>query len=194
MNKIEICNVALGRIGQETIERIDEASETARQCNRFYDLTRKQVLRGFPWSFALRRVQLAQLTTSQKDFAYCYRYPSDALCVRAMYDESFEEDYRSNHYKIIGDAEGKVICTNIASAWMEYTADVQDTTVFDPQFVDAFAWKLASEIAYKLTGKLELMQNCIQAYNAFITDARTEDAHEDNYPEEESNRLADARF
>lgn len=37
MDKVIICNMALARIGHDAIELIDEPSEDARLCRRFYD-------------------------------------------------------------------------------------------------------------------------------------------------------------
>lgn len=53
MNNIEICNLALGRIGVDEINRMDEASQPARICTRYFNFTRQNVLRRFPWTLSL---------------------------------------------------------------------------------------------------------------------------------------------
>lgn len=116
MDKVEICNIALGRIGVGAIERLDEASEAARVCKRFYDFTRETVLKRFPWTFATRRVKLALLDATQPDYKYAYRYPSDALSLRYMYNEHFAGLPGKNEYKIIGDGNGRMLYTNIPRA------------------------------------------------------------------------------
>lgn len=194
MNKIEICNVALGRIGVESIERIDEASEAARVCERFYDFVRQTVLRRFPWTFATKRVQLALLEQQPPDYKYAYRYPSDALCLRHMYNAQYTGLTRDNQYKLLGSDAGKIIYTNIADAWIEYTADAKDPTFWDAQFIEAFSWKLAAEMAFALTGNINITQNCVQAYNAYFMDAAGEDANEENVLDPQLDRLALARF
>lgn len=194
MNQIEICNIALGRIGVETIERIDEASEAARVCRRFYDFVRQTVLRRFPWTFAAKRVRLALLEQQPPDYKYAYRYPSDALYLRHMFNDQFQGLPRSNEYKLIGSDDGRIIFTNIPDAWIEYTADAKDPTFFDAQFVEAFAWKLAAEISFALTGNMGITQNCVQAYNAYFMDAAGDDANEENVLDPQLDRLAAARF
>ena len=195
MDKIEICNIALGRIGVANIERIDEASEAARLCNRYYDFTRSNVLERFPWTFAARREQLALLdVTPTPDFKYAYRYPQDALCIQKMFNQHFVGYPWQNQYKIAGDKEGRVIYTNIENAWIEYTANVSDASQFDAQFIEALSWKLAAEIAYALTGNTQLMQMCVQAYNAYFAEAKSKDADEENIHDAVLDRLADARF
>lgn len=194
MDKIEICNIALGRIGIANIERLDEASEAARVCGRYYDFTRQNVLTRFPWTFAARRTQLALLNTVPQDYKYAYRYPSDVLCIRKLFNSEFAGLPKENYYKIVGDKEGRVIYTNIKNAWLEYTADVQDASQFDAQFIEALAWKLAAEIAFTLTNNMNITQTCIQAYNAYFSDAITKDAEEENLRDMQRDSLVMARF
>jgi len=194
MNNIEICNLALGRIGVEEINRMDEASNAARICTRYFDFTRQNVLRRFPWTFATKRVQLAQLDETAPDFQYVYQYPADALAVRLMYNEHFVGLPKDNHFRLMNGAGGRKIYCDIPNAWIEYTADVKDSELFDAQFVEAFSWKLASEMAFSLTGNMNLATNAIQAYNAYFTEAAGEDAAEDNQEEIVQDRLVNARW
>lgn len=194
MNKIQICNIALARIGVAPIETMDEASEAARACSQYYDFVRRNVLRKFPWTFATRRVTLAQLNTQPPDYKYAYRYPTDALALRKMYNEHYCKLPEKNEYKIISDTGGRVIYTNVKAANIEYTADVQDVTLFDDEFIEALGWKLAAEIAFMLTGNMNIAQTCVQAYNAYFTEAAADNAQEENVPDMQLDRLALARF
>lgn len=194
MNNIEICNLALGRIGVEEINRMDESSQAARICTRYFDFTRQNVLRRFPWTFATKRVQLAQLNETTPDYRYVYQYPADALAVRLMYNDSFIGLPKDNYFRIMSGTGGRKIYSNIADAHIEYTADIKDSEVFDSQFVEAFSWKLAAEMAFVLTGNMNLATNAIQAYNAYFTEAAGEDAAEDNQEEAVQDRLANARW
>lgn len=194
MDKIEIINLALARIGVAAIERLDEPSEAARQVRAFYEHTRRTVMRKHKWSFATRRAGLALVPATLKDYKYAYRYPTDAIYVHRLYAEGSKKPWDNRHYKIMSNKEGRLICTRQKFAEVEYTADITDTTLFDDGFVEAFSWKLASEIAFTLTGKQDLVTNAIQAYNAYFTEAVGADAAEDMEPTEYVNRLAMARF
>lgn len=194
MDKIEIINLALARIGVRAIERIDEPTEAARQTKTFYDHTRRTVLRKYNWSFATRRVGLALVPVTLGDYKYAYRYPTDAIDIRRIYQEGSDKPWDNKHYKIMSDKEGRLICTRQEFAEVEYTADITDTTLFDAGFVEAFSWRLAAEVAFALTGKADLVTNAVQAYNAYFTEAVGEDAAEYQEPEEYVNRLAMARF
>ena len=110
-----------------------------------------------------------------------------------MYNEHFCGLPRDNQYKIVSDKQGKAIYTNIGNAWIEYTVDVTDADLYDAQFVEAFGWKLAAEIAYALTGKLDLTQMRIQAYNAYFAEASSTDADEEHLLDPHIDRLAAAR-
>ena len=194
MDAIEICNIALTRIGVAEIERMDEASEPARICNRFYNFVRQNVLRKYPWSFAMKRVQLALVDEQAPDFKYVYQYPADALALRLMYNESFMGLPKANQYKIMNNGSGRKIYTNVPRAWIEYTADIKDASSFDAEFVESFAWKLAAEIAFSLTGNMNITNQCVQAYNAYFLEAAGDDASEDNMMDPVLDRLALARF
>lgn len=194
MDKIEIINLALARIGVAAIERIDEPSEAARQAKAFYDHARRTVLRKYPWTFATRSSELALLPEKSTAYKYAYRYPADALCLRRLYKIGSRKPWDRKYFKSASDKEGRTILTNMKFAEVEYTADITDTTLFDDGFIEALSWKLAAEIAFALTGKIELANNAVQAYNAYFADAAGEDAAEDREPEEDVNTFAMARF
>src|SRR3546814_17373670 len=62
MNAVEVCNLALGRIGEgasRPIQSLTEASEAARACNRVFASAMETTLRDFPWAFAQASVALA---------------------------------------------------------------------------------------------------------------------------------------
>ena len=194
MDKIEIINLALARIGVSSIERIDEPSEAARQTKAFYDHVRRTVLRKFPWGFATRRLELAMISETPAAYKYAYRQPTDALFIRRLYKSGSTKPWDQKHYKCVSDTSGRVIYTNEEFAEVEYTADIQDASLFDDSFIDAMSWKLAAEVAFPLTGRADLAANAVQGYNAYFTEAAGEDAAEGNEPEEYVNRLAMARF
>ena len=156
MDKIDVCNLALSRIGIDTVEALTEASEPARVCSQFYDHCRRVVLRKYPWTWATRRVQLAELTDKPQGFSYAYRYPASCVALRKLYNGHFDNIPAYTGYQIVSDKEGRVIYTDVANVSAEYTADIEDAGLFDDQFVEALSWKLAGAIAFKLTGNAQL--------------------------------------
>ena len=76
-SELEIYNLALSRIGQDTLSSVDESSKAGRLCRLHYALLRDAVLRAHPWNFAMRRVELAQVTfTPAFEYDYAYALPT----------------------------------------------------------------------------------------------------------------------
>jgi len=61
---------------------------------------------------------------------------------------------------------------------LEYTAKVTNTENFDPLFVEALSLRLASLIAFTLTGKTRLRSDALQSYETVLSNARLIDAQE----------------
>jgi len=57
-SKIDISNMALRRLGAETITSLDASTKIARIMKNIYDITRKRVLESHPWAFALKRAEI----------------------------------------------------------------------------------------------------------------------------------------
>lgn len=198
MDKIEICNMALSRIGASPIEALTEASEAARKCEQFYEHDRRVVLRRFPWPWATRRVELAQLSETPSDYQYAYRYPADCVCLRKVY--AVEEDGHLRplpdfvSYQIVGDGSGVALYTNEPRAVAEYTANVSDVSIMDDIFAEALSWKLASSIAFKLTGNAQIAQIATGEYERIFLTAAADAENEQNVKTPELNTFVVARF
>ena len=194
MDKVDVCNMALSRIGIENIEVLTEASEPARACSQFYDHCRRVVLRKYPWTWATRRVQLAELTEKPQGFSYAYRYPSSCLALRKLYNARFDNIPAYTGYQIVSDTAGRVIYTNVSNVSAEYTADIEDTGLFDEQFIEALSWKLAGAIAFRLTGNAQMPSYCEEQYMTLFLDAVANNEDEQNAEEKEPYSLIAARF
>lgn len=95
----DICNQALDLIGtRSTIASLQENSNEARACRRFYEQTRDAMIRGAHWNFARRTAYLTMLKSAPgtpenptaggglwdpswppPPWLYTYQYPSDCL-------------------------------------------------------------------------------------------------------------------
>lgn len=194
LDKIDIANIALAHIGVASIERLDQPTEEARAIEQFYDHVRRTLLRKFYWRFAMKRTELALVSSDLKDYKYTYAYPPEALRIHRIYPKGSKEPWRKCQYSVYGAGSGAVIYTDVQYACLEYTANITDTSLFDELFINAFTWKLAAEIAIRLTGKMEMANNAIQAYNAYVAEAEGINANENREPKPYINRLAAARL
>jgi hypothetical protein len=57
--QVEICNLALRRLGAEEITAIDEGSKNADHCSAFWTYILDEVLDDYPWNFAKKSRSLA---------------------------------------------------------------------------------------------------------------------------------------
>src|SRR5690554_4100736 len=83
---VDIANRALSHTGtDQSIVSLDERSKEARICARWYEPSRDQLLRAFPWNFAQRRVTLAAISEPPTGWAHQYRYPTSCLVLHEVY-------------------------------------------------------------------------------------------------------------
>ena len=180
-SKVGIVNLALARLGEHPIQGLDEGTVAANTAALLFNSTRQATLRDFNWGFAMRTATLARESALPADGGYAYALPS--LCLRAV-------------RLLSGDSffiRGNSLITSAPSATLEYISDIDDVAMFDSKFVEAFSYKLASELAMSVKGSAELMSSYLNAYQNFIRQAATESTGErhDTLPD---NPYVDARF
>jgi hypothetical protein len=185
MSQTAICNLALLRIGiAQPIADISEASVTARACRAVYTRCIEEMLRERPWPFAIRQVQLAVVSEQTfGDWFYSYRYPVDFLNVHRLVQVSStvvssgtiytvpSVGTPSVKYAVGSDSQGKLIHTNLSSAYAIGTEIVTDVGLFDPLFSSALAWKIASEIAISLTKDVRIAAMAANMYDRVVSEA-----------------------
>ena len=173
---VDICNLALGHLGDEaTVSSIDppEGSAQAEHCARFYPIARDAALEAHNWNFATTRVSLPEVDMRWTTWAYCYILPTDCVKVISVLPPDALDDYSSGsdrsaaqlgyagarlvgagvrytpqEYSIETDDSGRrLLYTNQAAAILRYVRRIEDTTQFSPLFVDALSRLLASYLA-----------------------------------------------
>ena len=152
----EIVNLALSHLGisKEIASLETEKSQEASAGRRFYETTRDQILRDFPWPFANVFAVLPLVEENPNDeWAFSYRYPSDCLLLRRIMS-GIRNDNRQSRipYKIGKDSEGKLIYTDMESAKIEYTSLITEVSRFPVDFGMALSFRLAAYMAPRLTG------------------------------------------
>lgn len=148
----EICNRALTLIGQEPIITLDDSSKTSRLCKRFYESELEGLLRSYPWTFAIRRVQLGrEAETPVFGFSYQFVLPSD--CMRILDVSVLEDEYKIENNRIL---------TNDEAVKLRYVAKVTAANQFDAQFIEVLALRLAILMCQDLTADQQLKQQLMQ--------------------------------
>lgn len=179
-SKVGICNFALNDIGHSTvIQSLTEDSTAASTCNLVYDRARQAVLADHDWGFARSFKPLAQLDTDIPSYwTYAYILPANSLRIIRLHDATWtrQEDTRRLDYEVANVTEGgnnyRVIFTNVESAVCTFIKDLDDPTQYPHQFVEALAGKIASLIAFPLTGDQTLRRDMEQIYMIRLSAAR----------------------
>lgn len=147
MDKIAICNMAIGFVGGSPIMSFEDEILEAELCDRFYDAARSFCLESRDWTFAAQYRRLAPLVTSSpSEFSNSFQLPSDCLSVRIVSDDP---DLKS---PVEYQKDGRVLWANESLLYIKYTKNITDTSLFSPIFQTALAQKLAEFIATPLTG------------------------------------------
>lgn len=186
MSSTEISNLALSHLGiSKPIANLDtEKSAAAAACRTFYEITRKRVLRDHPWPFAKRIVTLGLVEETPNDeWAYSYRYPSEALMIRKILS-GIRNDTRKSKvvYELASDTTGLLIWSDLNPASALIVVNVDDTSLFHPDFTMAFSFLLAFYVAPRIQDgdPAGLRQQAFQAYQLEISRARASSLNEEN--------------
>ena len=173
--EVSICANALRRLGDDPIVSLTDDTERARLCNAFYSEARDEVLRSHPWNFAITRQQLSQLsTTPLYQYSYQYALPTDPYCLRVLEMEYSDYVFKIEHLA----GTGRVLLTDEGTAKIIYIARITDTAQFDSLFIDTLTAKLSVDLAYPVTGSVQLQQNMQKLFESKLREARSVDGQE----------------
>ncbi|MDR2209356.1 MAG: hypothetical protein LBE22_10360 [Azoarcus sp.] len=177
---VEICNLALSRLGEAAhVSSIDppEGSTQAYLCAAFFAQTRDRFLEHHAWGFATTRDRLALKAKDQPgEWSMSYALPNHFIRCLEVYCVQGVMDVRQE-YAI----EGNIVMTNAEGAFMLFIRREEDTTKYPPAAIDALAWLLASELAgaiYKGGTGAEHAKRCLQAYQLALSIAAASDANQ----------------
>ena len=151
---VEICNLALSWLAGNRILSLDDDSEEGRHCKANYDPSRRAVLEGREWTFAVKRIQLPALVEAPL-FGWTHKFllPSDCLYSIGVYDPGHGN--RPEPPQIQHRVEQREVLAWIANVDVKYIIDIIDTTRFSPLFDQTLAAHIAMNIAIPLTENVQ---------------------------------------
>ncbi len=152
LSGVDICNLALDLLRQsEKVTDIENPeSDTEALCARWYDATRRSVLRAFPWNFARKRAALSlNATVPAFGYANAYNLPNDYLEL-VFVGENYDDDYETE-YAVEG---GQILISNDSGASLNvcYVYDIKEVAKYDALFIDLLTAELAIRFSNSLTG------------------------------------------
>lgn len=179
-SSVEICNLALDYLGTGNIISLDEQfNDNAKLCKRWYDVTRKSLLKDLNASFAIKRRTLAVLSeTPVYGRTYQYQLPSD--CIKLL---NVDSPLDIQDYQIEGD---KLLYDNNSELNIRYIYDCQDVSLFDDEFKECLALYIAANICLKVTQDVQRVNYLMQLKNQKYIDTAYKYA-KDNPPKRASH-------
>lgn len=170
-SRVDIFNLALSLLGDDTVLLPDQATEQARALNAIYNTIRDATLTAHPWNFAMARKALPALTEKPEwGFDRQFVLPSDPFCLRVWRVNGRKTGWRVEGRKILANAE--------APLQILYIARTEDTELFSFTFIDALAAHLAASVAYKRTQSRAKESDAWQRYKDKLVLARSIDGQE----------------
>ena len=134
--------------------------------NALYTPTLDEVLRAHNWNFASVRAGqgcgLTELTCAPVwEYTYQFSLPDGTcapLVLMVLETNLNEEEPWRIEYGCSGGTASKVLVTDGCSPAILYIGRVDDVTLWDPLFTDAFTYELAFRAAYPLTRNAALAE------------------------------------
>jgi hypothetical protein len=185
---VDIVNLAYAKLGSETaLVSLSDDRKEARIAKRLYQQNLDAVLRSGNWRFAIKRITLAPSSVTVAPDPYGRKYfplPSDFIFALGT------ASWTSLGWSI----EGRNILASGSAFNLRYIARITDVTQFDPLFIDAFACKLAMELAYPTTQNGSIVASMNTLYDTALRYARHRGAIETSPETVQSNFYDNARF
>lgn len=168
---VDICNIALQKLGAGRITSISQDAVNARACLTAYEHCKKAALERHPWRFATKRASLpADVPTPDWGKSSSFELPADYIRLLNDYPEmnSTARDF---------EIEGRKIFTNYtAPLEIRYVYDVQDTSLFHPLFCEVLACDMADQMCEALTQSNSKKQAIVSDRDRALSDARKANA------------------
>jgi hypothetical protein len=165
MTDVDICNLALGRLGAKLIASFDDTSVEARLCKLSYPLARNCVLEDRKWSFAVRRIKLdtPDATAPVSGWAYAYTVPTTVVRVHRV-------DDGSGDYSLDWVFEERKVLTNAVAVYAEVVVQASEA-LFSPGFTQALVTRLSADLAIVLSENRQMQADTEALYEKRIKSA-----------------------
>ena len=164
MTDVQICNLALARLGDARITTLSDATAQAQYCSLFYAQTLEELQTEFDWQFCRKLASLTANATAPA-FGYTRRFAVPTDFLRLIRLNGIDEDENFSKWEIVDG----FIHTDLAEpAQIEYIANVTDSTKFPAVFVEILSAKLAANLALPLTGSKELFAQMAEVFSSNV--------------------------
>lgn len=175
---VDICNMALGFVGERPIASLDEKKPSAEACKLYYPMALRQILRVHPWNFAESREKLAPVRLPEewtREFSHAYAYPDKCIVLRGLV---FSDGSIRDAYKIASIRDRKVILCMAEKAVASFTRYIDNASNFDSSFSQALARRLQCLITRYLLKNTVQVKDAEELYLMALEEAKLNDTKE----------------
>lgn len=150
---ISICSDALILLGSTTISSFSEGTDLASACSRLYPDLRDTLISRYPWSWSLKKVQLARLATAPlNEWKYAYQLPGSILTgVIALFSSGSASANSLNYGWELYDDQ---VYTNLETVYIDYQTTIAESDL-PVYFVRMLRTALAGELAIPVTDQTQ---------------------------------------
>lgn len=141
---LDVCNLAIGRIGGEPIEALGEDTPLGAFCQTNYPAKRDALLGLYDWRCCNTHAQLAQISPAPPGtpLKYCYAAPADLIGEIV----AFRDGAGPDHCEVRCLVSAAGVSSNHAAVWAEYTAAIAEAR-WPPWLVEFVAVAFAADLA-----------------------------------------------
>ena len=182
---IDICSLALLKIGAGSIASFDEGTAEAEVAANLYPSVRDALISAHPWNFALTQKSLAKLAIKPvADFDNAFQLPADCVHVlSAGTGRGRGLRYRISERRLHADAEAVILT---------YLYRPHETD-FPPFFDMALIARLSAEFCIPLTDSTSRSESLRKLAEEELRRAKLIDSQEDSAPHFEDFTLIEVR-
>lgn len=175
LSEVAVANMAATALDERYITSLDQETTFARFVAANFGYVRDEVLRMYPWAFAMKRAALpASAETPAFGYKYSYPVPTDCLrvlplrCNGLLNGAPIKYEYESR--ALLTDAEAPLL--------VRYIRRVTNPAEFDPLFARVFGLHIAYLAANRVTGKTSFMDRIGRALLQALQEAKHVDSLE----------------
>lgn len=152
LTKLDLCSMALLKLGEKPLASFEDASPAANVARTLYDTIIENLLAGHPWRFARKKYELEKTTDGD------FQIPADVLRVI---------DCDAALYTITGNRIDAPVDSLRLSAISRVAAED-----FPPYFASAAAARLAMEFCIPLTNDQNAFRNMAALFESELRVAK----------------------
>lgn len=183
--RADLCNIALGILGESAITSIDDDSEKAEILKVNYNIARDATLEAHEWSFAIKQFVPNRLSNSPEwMYGSQFQVPADILRVLAVermptaaseaYD-SVRSSRARTRANVDHEVQGRLILCDEEHIFCTGIRRVEEEGSFSNLFCHALAAKLAMLICFRLTESSTKFDRAVGLYAGFMKEAKSRD-------------------